>query len=117
MRATLTHDPARSAPSAFPPVRSRHEIPFRASSRRFAGRSVQCGRYFWAATDHLGSVREVLANNEAIVEHRDYTSFGALDAAYNALGKGPASDAVAKPWWSKPKGKKRSFPSSRSIPS
>lgn len=40
----------------------------------------------WAATDHLGNVRELLDNSEAIVEHRDYTSFGTLDAAYNALG-------------------------------
>lgn len=40
----------------------------------------------WAATDHLGSVRELLDSTEEIIEHRDYTSFGEIDSAYDVLG-------------------------------
>jgi hypothetical protein len=41
----------------------------------------------WAAMDHLGSVRELLDSNETIIEHRDYNSFGEIDAAFDQYGQ------------------------------
>ena len=42
----------------------------------------------WAANDHQGSVRELLATdaNHTVVEHRDYDPFGELDVLYDQSG-------------------------------
>ncbi len=48
--------------------------------------AVQLDETLWAATDHMGSVNDLLDSSEAIVEHREYNSFGELDAAFDALG-------------------------------
>jgi RHS repeat-associated protein len=40
----------------------------------------------WAASDHLGTVRELLDENGTLVEHREYDSFGAIDAAFDEVG-------------------------------
>jgi RHS repeat-associated protein len=42
---------------------------------------------YWAATDHLGSVNDLLDSSEAIVEHREYDSFGAIDQVFNSAGQ------------------------------
>jgi RHS repeat-associated protein len=41
----------------------------------------------WAATDHLGSVNDLLDASENIVQHREYNSFGEFDAVYDGLGQ------------------------------
>ena len=43
-------------------------------------------RDYWAATDHLGTVGELLESGGTIVEHRQYDSFGALDAVFDQSG-------------------------------
>ena len=39
----------------------------------------------WAATDHLGTVQELVDDTAAVVEHREYDSFGAIDAVYGTM--------------------------------
>jgi RHS repeat-associated protein len=41
---------------------------------------------FWAATDHMGSVRQLIDENENIVEHREYDSFGQITQLYDDSG-------------------------------
>ncbi|MGI9429969.1 MAG: RHS repeat-associated core domain-containing protein, partial [Bythopirellula sp.] len=48
--------------------------------------SDQLDEALWAATDHLGSVNQLLDLAGDVVEHREYDSFGNLEAAYHADG-------------------------------
>ena len=49
-----------------------------------AAGSVQLN--YWGATDHLGTVGELLKSDGTIVEHRQYNTFGALDEVFNQSG-------------------------------
>lgn len=40
----------------------------------------------WAATDHLGSVNQLLDGTGEVVEHREYDSFGAIDEVFKTYG-------------------------------
>lgn len=50
--------------------------------------SAAVGANYWALTDHLGSVRDLVNNNGVIREHNVYDSFGRLvrEVDYNAAG-------------------------------
>ncbi|MCG8448857.1 MAG: hypothetical protein MI725_04650, partial [Pirellulales bacterium] len=52
----------------------------------FDGSGQQLAETYWAATDHLGSVHQLLDGVGAVVEHREYDSFGAIDQVFSALG-------------------------------
>jgi RHS repeat-associated protein len=41
---------------------------------------------YWAANDHLGTVGQLLDEQAAIAEHREYDSFGAIDAVFSSMG-------------------------------
>ena len=48
----------------------------------------QFEKNLWAATDHLGSVRQLVetGTSAAVVEHREYDSYGAVDEVFDAAG-------------------------------
>lgn len=48
----------------------------------------------WAATDHLGSVRQLVNDVEEIFEHREYDSFGQITALYDDDGTTKNLDAI-----------------------
>jgi RHS repeat-associated protein len=41
---------------------------------------------YWSANDHLGTVGQLLDEEAVIAEHREYDSFGAIDAVYSSMG-------------------------------
>jgi RHS repeat-associated protein len=40
----------------------------------------------WAATDHVGSVRQLVDDDHTVVEHREFDSFGTITAVFDELG-------------------------------
>jgi RHS repeat-associated protein len=48
----------------------------------------------WAATDHLGSVRQLVNDSEQVVEHREYNSFGQITALFDQAGAPKNVEAI-----------------------
>ncbi len=60
----------------------------------YGGSGIQVTEALWAATDHLGSVGQLVEPDGTIYEHREYDSFGDIEQAFDELGNAKATGSL-----------------------